>query len=111
MNTFPYDMYRADAPNKAEIALLYYDLLAAWNAQNASSFASFFGDTGLVIGFDGSLMDTPREISDTLKAIFADHPTATYVAKVRDVRFLSPTTVLLHAVVGMVPRGGSDINP
>src|SRR5947208_2274032 len=35
---------------------------------------------------------------------------ATYVAKVRGVSFPAPTVAILHAVAGMVPPGGSDIN-
>ena len=46
-----------------------------------------------------------------LTQIFADHPTATYVAIVREVRLLGPGVGLLRSVAGMVPRGKSDINP
>jgi uncharacterized protein (TIGR02246 family) len=37
--------------------------------------------------------------------------TASYVSKVREVRFLTEDTAILRAVVGMVPHGQSDINP
>src|SRR5690606_19375621 len=66
---------------------------------------------GSVIGFDGSLMNGRAEIEATLGPIFADHPTATYVSKVREVRLLAPTVALLRAAVGMVPPGQSQINP
>src|SRR5579859_2142659 len=41
--------------------------------------------------------------------IFADHETATYVTKIREVRALNENVGLLHAVVGMIPPGGSSI--
>jgi uncharacterized protein (TIGR02246 family) len=37
--------------------------------------------------------------------------TATYVSKIRRVRFLAPEVAILRAVVGMVPPGKQDINP
>ena len=46
-----------------------------------------------------------------MRQIFADHPTAAYVGKVREVRFLAPEVALLRAVAGMVPPGRSDLNP
>jgi len=73
--------------------------------------ADLFAENGNVVGFDGSQMDGPRQIESVLGQIFADHPTATYVAIVRDVRLLVPGVALLRAVAGMVPRGKSDINP
>ncbi|MGZ6376270.1 MAG: SgcJ/EcaC family oxidoreductase, partial [Ktedonobacterales bacterium] len=47
----------------------------------------------------------------TLNQIFADHVTAAYVAKVRNVRMLGADAAILRAVVGMVPPGQSKINP
>ena len=37
--------------------------------------------------------------------------TATYVGKVREVRFLTADVAILRGVVGMVPQGKTDINP
>jgi uncharacterized protein (TIGR02246 family) len=90
---------------------LYDGLLDAWNRQNAEQFARLFEDDAVVIGFDGSLMIGRDAILEELGRIFADHPTARYVAKVREVRVLADGVVLLRAVVGMVPPGASDINP
>jgi uncharacterized protein (TIGR02246 family) len=56
-------------------------------------------------------MNGQAEIEATLAPIFADHPTATYFAKLREVRFLAPNVVLLRAVVGMTPPGKTEINP
>ena len=43
--------------------------------------------------------------------IFADHPTATYVGKVREVRILGRDVIMLRAIVGMVPPGQDELNP
>ena len=89
---------------------LYERLLNAWNAQDAESFGALFGDDGLTIGFDGSQM-RGREIAKELSGIFADHQTAAYVAKIRDVRPLGDGCALLNAIVGMVPPGAHELNP
>lgn len=90
---------------------LYRNLLEAWNSQNAVAFAAQFDESCHVIGFDGSQMNGRAEVESTLSTIFAHHKTATYLAKVREVRFLSPQSAILRAVVGMIPRESSDINP
>jgi uncharacterized protein (TIGR02246 family) len=99
------------ASGDAPIASLYRQLLDSWNRRDASAFAALFDDEGQSIGFDGSPMSGRDEIAATLGQIFADHVTATYVAKIRDIRLLAPDVALLRAVVGMVPPGQSDINP
>jgi uncharacterized protein (TIGR02246 family) len=43
--------------------------------------------------------------------VFADHPTASYVARVDEVRSLTPDVALLRATVGMVPPDGAAVNP
>src|SRR5581483_3613731 len=75
------------------------------------AFAATFAEDGECIGFDGSQMSGRAEIASTLGLIFADHITATYVSKVRSVRFLSSDIAILRSVVGMVPPGQSDIKP
>lgn len=56
-------------------------------------------------------MNGRAEIASELSAIFASHPTAAYVAKVREVRPLGANAALLRAVVGMVPPGKTELNP
>jgi len=90
---------------------LYQALLQSWNEQDAVRFAQLFTEQGTSIGYDGSLMVGPKEIEPILAAIFKAHPTATYVSKIREVRSLSNGVVLLRSVVGMVPRGGGELNP
>jgi uncharacterized protein (TIGR02246 family) len=90
---------------------VYEQLLNAWNNHDAEGFAALFADDGNVVGFDGSSMNGREEIADELGRIFADHQTASYVAKLREVREVAPPLVLIRAVVGMVPPGRSGINP
>ena len=89
---------------------LYSRLLNAWNARDADGFASLFTPDASVVGFDGSQMNGAAEIASELRVIFASHPTASYVAKVREVRSLDNHTTLLRAVVGMVPPGDVALN-
>lgn len=100
-----------NASAETEITTLYQNLLNAWNDRSAATFAALFAANATSIGFDGSQMHGPAEIESTLSKIFTDHPTAQYVHKVREVRLLSTESALLRAIVGMVPRGQSDINP
>ena len=95
----------------APALLLYTQLLEAWNRRSADDFAALFAPDGNTVGFDGSPLDGREEIASSLKAIFANHPTAAYVAKVREVRQLGPQATLLRAVVGMVPPGKTELNP
>ena len=99
--------------NKDESAVkaLYQQILDSWNAQDARAYMSLFDEKAHLIGFDGSQMQGRANIEATLNSIFADHPTARYIAIIRDVRFLSPDIAILKSDVGMIPRGQSDINP
>ncbi len=94
-----------------EVVSIYTQLLEAWNRRDASAFADLFTDDGSSVGFDGSQMNGRTEIGTTLRQIFADHQTAVYLARVREVRPLGSEVTLLRAVVGMVPPGKSEINP
>ena len=90
---------------------LYLQLLAGWNKRNADEFAALFEEEGHCVGFDGSSMNGRAEIRSHLHQIFADHPTAAYIEKIREMRFLTPDVAVLRAVVGMVPPGQSNLNP
>jgi uncharacterized protein (TIGR02246 family) len=89
---------------------LYTRLLEAWNERAAERFAALFACDGALIGFDGS-QASGEQIADHLRPIFADHPTAAYVAKVRQIRSLGPGSVMLRAIAGMVPPGRAQLNP
>lgn len=99
-----------DISRDAAIAL-YTRLLEAWNTRDARAFAEQFAEYGSTVGYDGSPMNGRGEIRDTLDAIFRHHTPATYVARVREVRVLTPGVTLVRAVAGMVPPGASALNP
>jgi uncharacterized protein (TIGR02246 family) len=102
---------RARVSREEAVRELYRALLERWNERDARGMAALFADDGVSIGFDGSDMTGPAEIEETLAAIFANHPTASYVSKLRGVRFPTPGVAVVHAVVGMVPRGKAELNP
>ncbi len=93
-----------------EIGELYTRLLTAWNSRSADDFAAQFTPDGVTIGFDGSVSTGP-EIRAHLAGIFADHTPNHYVAKVHDVRPLGADVQVLHAYVGMVRPGESEVLP
>jgi uncharacterized protein (TIGR02246 family) len=94
-----------------DITSLYREILHSWNERDAIRYADGFTDDGTAIGFDGSRMSGRAEIAETLAQIFRDHPTAHYVASIREIRQLGSGAALLTGVAGMVPPGGSDVNP
>ncbi|MGE3277629.1 MAG: SgcJ/EcaC family oxidoreductase [Vicinamibacterales bacterium] len=90
---------------------VYSQLLNAWNRQSAGDFSELFGESGSCVGFDGSPMNGRVEIESSLRAIFTHHRTASYVAKVREVRSLGAAVTLVRAVAGMIPPGKNEVNP
>jgi uncharacterized protein (TIGR02246 family) len=108
------DLHHALAGEQTDTATpeqLYRTVLECWNARKAAAFAGLFESEGRSIGFDGSEMHGPEEIESALGEIFADHETAAYVAKIREVQLLTPELALLSAVVGMVPPRQDDLDP
>lgn len=101
----------AAAMGDEPVEALYRHMLAAWNKRSAVEYATCFAVESNVIGFDGSQMNGQAAIEAELQRIFTDHQTASYVAKVREIRYLSPEVALLRAVVGMVPPGKTMLNP
>lgn len=97
--------------NERTTLALYQQLLHQWNKRNAAGMAGLFAEDGTLIGFDGSQLNGQKEIFEVLNEIFTHHPTASYVSIVKEVRQLTPGTVLLLAVVGMVAEGHTDISP
>jgi uncharacterized protein (TIGR02246 family) len=93
------------------VLTLYQQLLDAWNARDAAAFAALFSEDGSVVGFDGSPMNGRAEIRSALEGIFGSHQTASYVAKVREIRRLGSDVLLARSVVGMVPPGKAELNP
>jgi uncharacterized protein (TIGR02246 family) len=111
MSTRTKAITESKSANGAEIRELYQDLLNQWNERNAPGMAALFAENGSIVGFDGSPVDGRAEIEAHLRQIFGDHQTATYVGKVREVRFLTPDVAILRSVSGLVPPGQSELNP
>lgn len=88
---------------------LYEELLRAWNRRDAHAYAALFAPDAAMIGFDGSQV-RGSDVERHLAPIFADHPTAAYVWKVREVRPLGGNAAILRAIAGMVPPGQSELN-
>jgi uncharacterized protein (TIGR02246 family) len=94
-----------------QVLSIYRGLLEAWNRRDPVAFASLFTEDGSAVGFDGSQMNGQVEIAATLRDIFANHQTAAYVAKLREIRPLGSGVTLLRSVVGMMPPGTTELNP
>jgi uncharacterized protein (TIGR02246 family) len=101
----------ANAFADRDIRNLYQQILLAWNQHDAAAMASCFEPNGSIVGFDGSQVDSRPAIEAHLKPIFADHPTAAYVAKVREIRQLDERVALLRAAAGMIPPGMHELKP
>ncbi|MCU1429004.1 MAG: hypothetical protein JWL83_3004 [Actinomycetia bacterium] len=94
-----------------DVQTLYRELLNSWNMKDAVRFGELFTDDGMMVGFDGTEVESRASIIEHLAGIFADHQPASYVAKVREIRPLGSGAALLRSVAGMVPPGASDIKP
>jgi uncharacterized protein (TIGR02246 family) len=105
------NMHGAQPGGAEEVRRLYQRLLDAWNRRSAEDFATLFTTDANLVGFDGSPVDGQAAIRSHLQQIFADHLTAAYVGKVREVRLLTPEVALLRAVAGMTPPGQTELNP
>ncbi|SEH50746.1 conserved hypothetical protein [Halobacillus karajensis] len=96
---------------EAIVKQTYERLIEAWNQRDAKGMARLFTENGESIGFDGSQSKGPKEIYSHLRPIFKDHPTAPFVSKVKEVRFLGDNVAILRAIAGMIPPGELDIKP
>jgi uncharacterized protein (TIGR02246 family) len=99
------------ADDRDQVRSLYFELLEGWNSRDSAAKAALFSPEGGQVGFDGSTANGPKEIEQHLRPIFADHPTARFVGKVRDVRLIGQNMALLRAVAGMVAPGKAHIMP
>src|SRR5215218_5717908 len=99
------------ASSNHQILRVYEQIINARNQQDAPAVTAQLEAGGNRVGYDGSQADSRAAIEDHLRPIFADHLTADYVAKVREIRILGRDVGLLRAVAGMVSPGADDINP
>jgi uncharacterized protein (TIGR02246 family) len=97
--------------DEAAVSALFHRLLDGWNRRDAEDIAYLFAASGSLVGFDGSQIDGRSDVKSQLRQIFADHRTAAYIGKIREVRFLTPDVGILRAVVGVVSPGHSNLNP
>jgi uncharacterized protein (TIGR02246 family) len=90
---------------------LYDSLLRAWNQRDAARFASYMSEDGVIIGFDGTVVETRAAIASHLGEIFANHEPPAYVQVIQSVRFLNADTALLRGAAGMPSLLTGEINP
>src|SRR5689334_22546557 len=111
MNANTVGQQGAQSTDEIAVRSLYQQFLERWNRRRANDLAALFDEDSYVVGFDGSQINGRAEIESQIGQIFADHQTAAYIGKIREVRFLTADVAILRAVVGMVPPGQSDLNP
>lgn len=100
-----------ESSDSHKVKEVYDRLIESWNSRSASGMAELFTEDGEMIGFDGSQSIGREEIFSHLAPIFKDHPTAPFVYKVKEVRFLDSMVAIVRAIAGMVPPGQTEINP
>ncbi len=103
MSTQPSRPQDSPSPDEIEVCALYRQLLDGWNKRNANAFAALCIEDGDLVGFDGSQMTGRAEIASALRQIFADHPTAAYVSKVRLIASLLTRSVGARAPSSLQP--------
>ncbi len=97
------------AVEDTQIEKLYKQLLDCWNRQDAKGMASLFARDGNVVGFDGSQMNGKMEIESEIGQIFSHHQTASYVEKIREIRFLgkeiNPSVNAIQSLIAVKDNG------
>lgn len=86
-------------------------MLVHWNNADAERMGALFSESAEHVGFDGSQLSGRESITEEMRRVFADHQTGKFVTKVKWTRSLGEVAALLRAVAGMIPPGGSDIEP
>jgi uncharacterized protein (TIGR02246 family) len=98
-------------PDEDRIRSLYIQFVDGWNRRSGAAVAAGFADDGDIIGFDGSHHRGRLSIAADLRQVFASHETPAYVGLIRSVRPMAPGVAVLQAHAGMIPAGGSDLDP
>jgi uncharacterized protein (TIGR02246 family) len=99
------------AVDEKAIRALYDSMIDGWNRGDAAAMTGDFAQQAHMVGFDGGQENGRERIREYLAGIFRDHPVATFVTLVREVREIVPGAAILRAHAGMVPPGRSEINP
>jgi uncharacterized protein (TIGR02246 family) len=90
---------------------LYHRWIEAWNKRDADALAELFTLDGEVVGFDGSQYTGRGAIHEQLKAIFTDHKTPPYTAKIVGVTTVTTDVAIVRAIAGMAPAGKTELDP
>ncbi|MGY2066677.1 SgcJ/EcaC family oxidoreductase [Blastococcus sp. SYSU DS0619] len=98
-------------PQDSQIRSLYAQFIDGWNRRSGAAVAAGFADDGDIIGFDGTHHRGRLSIAADLRQVFGSHQTPAYVAVVRSVRPVGDGVAMLTAHAGMIPAGGSDLDP
>lgn len=95
-----------------EIRRLYKQMIDGWNSGSGDAFAAPFTDDSDFIGFDGTHMKGPQQISSFHQMLFDRFVKGSrLVGKVRGIRFVRSDVAIMIAVGGTVMGGQSDIEP
>ena len=90
---------------------LYQRTIEAWNKRDADALAELFILDGEAVGFDGSTYTGRGAIGERMRAIFAQHETPPYTAKIQGVTTVTTDVAIVRAIAGMIPKGKSDFDP
>lgn len=93
------------------VRALYSGLLRAWNERDAEAFAAPFLADGSIVGYDGSSVDGQVEIAQHIGDTFRHHQTPIYIARVKQVRFLTSEIAIVRGHVGMPTVSAQVIDP
>jgi uncharacterized protein (TIGR02246 family) len=98
--------------DEAAVRDLYQQLMDGWNRGSGEAFAAAFTEDGDLVAFDGTHFKGREEIAPFHQELFDKWLKGSrLVGKVKDVRFLSPSVALMHAVGSTVMRGKSEPSP
>jgi uncharacterized protein (TIGR02246 family) len=91
---------------------LYFQMIDGWNKGSGDAFAAPFAEDGDLVGFDGMHLRGRQEIASFHQQLFDILVKGSrLVGKIRNVRFLTPDVVIMHAVGGTIMNGQTDIEP
>ena len=99
-----------ETTDESKIRSLYQQMLDGWNHHSADVVADLFTEDGDLVGFDRGQLKGRAEIASVHRQIFTEYPTAAFVGRVSNVRFLTSDVAVLSAVAGMVTAEQSDLD-
>jgi uncharacterized protein (TIGR02246 family) len=98
--------------DESVVRSLYFQMIDGWNKGSGDTFAAPFAEDGDLVGFDGMHLRGRQEIASFHQQLFDILVKGSrLVGKIRNVRFLTPDVVIMHAVGGTIMDGQTDIEP